>query len=146
MAIVNFKIRELTGEKKPGKNKSIDVKANSGITGLTRGSQDKIGDYIEAHYTYDVEYEPGVGSLSLKGTLWYVGKDLEEEITEEDATIELPVEAIQEISTAIIQNCLLESLDIARKLQLPPPMNMPKVVVKPKQRKFKKVEPVGDAS
>ncbi|MFH1722583.1 MAG: hypothetical protein ABH950_08285 [Candidatus Altiarchaeota archaeon] len=138
MSVVNFKLKKFSGEKTKEEYTSIDVKANSGIRSVLKNHQDRIGDYLEVKFSYDVEYTPGIGNMSLEGTLWYLSKNLDKEVKEEENTIELPANIIQEISTAIIQNCLLESIEFSRKLQLPPPMNMPKVKVEPKQRKFKK--------
>lgn len=138
MAIVNFKINKISGERKKDRWQKVSAKANSTIASMKLEKDKNIGEYLLVNFKYEVTYEPDIGDIVLDGTLWYLHPDLKSMVKEEKESLELKNEAIREISTAVIRDSLLESLDISRKLQLPPPLQLPTVNVKPDQLKFKK--------
>lgn len=138
MPIVNYRLNKISGERKDKPIKSLEIKANSTIVSLKKESDKRVGDYLLVNFKYDVEYKPDVGKLSMEGSLWYRHPKLDDMVKDEGGKIELKNEAVKEISTAIIQESLLESIELSRKIQLPPPMQLPKVDVKPEQVKFMK--------
>jgi len=74
-------------------------------------------------------------SSSRTGTpsnLWYLNKDLKKVVRKEKDKVTVDKEVMEEVSTSIIREALLDSIEISRKLQLPPPMNLPRVEVKSK--------------
>jgi len=140
MPILNFRIRKLSGERIDEEARTVEVKANSTIASLKIQNDPRIGNYLLVNFKYEVEYEPNLGNISMEGSLWYRHPEFEKMVKDKGDKIELKDDAIREISTAIIQDSLLESVDLARKLMLPPPLQLPKVNVKPKQITFKKVD------
>lgn len=138
MPILNIKILKIGGERKGKIDSKVTANAKSTISSIKKEKDGNIGDHLLVDFRYNVEYEPDIGSIVIEGKLWYVHPELKTMIKEEKDTIELKKEVVAEISTGIVRESLLESLEIARKLQLPPPMQLPKVEVKPDQMKFKK--------
>lgn len=138
MAILNFRLTKVTGEKKERISKNTTVKANSAIESVKKEKSDGVGEYLEVNFRYEVKYSPDIGEIVLQGNLWYASPKLNELIEEGKEKIQLKNEAVQEISTAIIRESLLESLDIAKKLRLPLPINLPRVEIKSKTVDFKK--------
>jgi hypothetical protein len=138
MTIVNVKISKINGARGDKKAKNVTANANSTITSISREKDKSIGEYLLVNFKYDIKYEPDIGSLSLEGSLWYLHPNLKDMVSEAKDKITLRKEAIEEISTAIVRDSLLESIEIARRLQLPPPIQLPKVEVKPDELKFKK--------
>ncbi len=136
MPVANVRIKKLEGERKESKVTQININANSGILSVKKAKDKSIGDYLLVNYKYAVEYEPGLGRIAIEGSLWYYSPDLEKQYKEVEGKVELTSEAVTEISTVIIQDSLMESIDLARRLQLPPPMQLPKVEIKPKKLKF----------
>jgi len=138
MTVVNVRINKISGKREEKKIKNVTANANSTITSLKKLKDKSIGDYLLVNFKYDIKYEPDIGELSLEGSLWYIHPNLKNVVTESKDKISLKKEAIEEISTVIVRDSLLESLELARKLQLPPPIQLPKVEVKPEELKFKK--------
>ena len=138
MTIVNFKLTKVTGEKRDRVSKKTTVKANSAIESVKKEKSDNVGEYLNVNFKYEVRYEPDIGEIILEGNLWYIHPKLKDVIEDSKDKIKLKKEAVQEISTSIIRECLLESLDIAKKLRMPLPINLPSVEIKAKSVEFKK--------
>lgn len=138
MTVLNFQIKKISGERSGKLVKDMQVNANSNIVSIKKDNDKRIGDYIEVSFKYDIKYEPEVGAISMEGTLWYHSDKLKELVSVKKDNVELKKAAIAEISNSVIQDCLLEALDIARKLQLPAPLKLPKVNVKPEKLTFPK--------
>ena len=98
----------------------------------------RVGSFIEVRFSYQLTYTEDVGMLELEGLLWYLDKDLKKNVTETAKKIKLTPAAVREISTAIMQDSMLESIELARKLNLPVPIQLPVVKGEPKQVEFLK--------
>ena len=140
MAILNVKFNKITAERKDRDVKSIEVKANSTILSLKRTKDKRIGDYLHVNFKYDVLYQPDIGEVHLEGTLWYTNPKLDSVVEETKDKVELKHDAIREISTAVVQESIVEALDMSRKLQMPAPLQLPSVNVKAEKMKFMKAE------
>lgn len=140
MAILNVKFNKITAERKDRDVKSIEVKANSTILSLKRTKDKRIGDYLHVNFKYDVLYQPDIGEVHLEGTLWYTNPKLDSVVEETKDKVELKNDAIREISTAVVQESIVEALDMSRKLQMPAPLQLPSVNVKAEKMKFMKAE------
>lgn len=139
MAILSFKLNKVFGEKKEKSSKKVSVKANSAIESVKKAKSDNIGDYLHVNFKYEVRYEPDVGEITLEGSLWFAHPNLKDMVSDSGKDkLQLKGEAVQEISTSIVRESLVESLDIARKLRLPLPINLPTVEIKAKTVDFKK--------
>ncbi|MBM3309098.1 MAG: hypothetical protein FJY77_02490 [Candidatus Altiarchaeales archaeon] len=138
MAVVNFKLTKVTGEKRDKVSKKTTVKANSAIESVKKDKAEGVGEYLHINFKYEVKYDPDIGEIVLDGNLWYTSPKLKDMMEDGKDKIQLKNEAVQEISTSIIRECLLESLDIAKKLRLPLPINLPSVEIKSKTVDFKK--------
>jgi len=140
MTVYNFKINKMSGERRDKNVKGVEVKANSTILSVKKEKDKRIGDYLHVNFKYDVLYEPEVGEVHLEGSLWYTHPKLDSVVSDLKDKVELKNEAIKEISNSVIQESIVEALDISRKLQLPPPLQLPTVSVKPEKMKFTKAE------
>lgn len=140
MTIVNFKLTKVTGERKDKVSTKTTVKANSAIESIKKEKNKDLGDYLLVSFKYEVKYDPEIGEIAIEGDLWYTNPKLKELMEDKKDKIQLKKEAVQEISTAIIRESLLESLDIAKKLRLPLPINLPRVEIKAETVDFKKAE------
>jgi len=140
MTVMNVKLNKLSGERRDRKVKTIQVKANSTILSVKRASDKRIGDYLHVNFKYIVDYAPDIGSVQLEGQLWYQHPKLDSVYSEEGDKVELKNEAIKEISNSVIQESIVEALEMSRKLQLPAPLQLPTVSVKPEKMKFAKAQ------
>lgn len=141
MAVVNFRVKKISGEKSETEKKEINnvnVSSNFFILSVGKKKDDMIGDYLQVNFSFNVRYTPDIGKIDMEGYLWYTSENLDGIITEKAGKMELKPEPLKEISNAILRDSLLEATDITRKLKLPVPLNLPKVNVKPKEFKFPK--------
>lgn len=138
MTVLNFKINKMSAERSDKQVKSLEVKANSTIMSVKKEKDKRIGEYLHVNFKYDVEYAPEVGEIHLEGTLWYTHPKLDSVMSDQKDKVELKNEAVKEISNNVIQESIVEALELSRKLQLPPPLQLPTVTVKPEKMKFAK--------
>ncbi|ODS42489.1 MAG: hypothetical protein MSIBF_04000 [Candidatus Altiarchaeales archaeon IMC4] len=129
MSVMNFKVRRIEAERKDTTAKSIEVKSNFAILTLEKKKDKLVGDYIEAKFKFDAEYTPTVGSLKFEGSVWYQHPNLKEVAVEDGKRIRLKSEAVEELSNAILRECLIEAFGTAKTIGLPMPMKMPSVKV-----------------
>jgi len=140
MTVLNIRLNKITGERKDKKKDIADVtaNANSTISSVKIMKNDSVGKYLLVNFKYRVGYEPDIGGIELEGSLWFLHPALDKMVKDGKEKIELKKEAVEEVSTAVIRESLIESVNIARKLGLPLPIQLPKVDVKPDEIKFKK--------
>lgn len=139
MSIVNFRVKKLSGERIEMEAKdNVDVSSNFLILSMKKEKDKRIGDYLLVNFRFNVRYKPELGNIDLDGYLWYTDPNLKKMVTEKKGKVELQSDALKEISTAILRDSILEAVDIARKLRLPVPVNLPKITVKPKEVRFPK--------
>lgn len=138
MAVMNVRINNISAERADRDVKSIEVKANSTIKSVKKEKDKRIGEYLHVNFKYDVVYEPEVGAIRLEGTLWYQHEKLDSVYSEIKDKVELKQEAVKEISTSLIQESVVEAILMSKKLQLPPPIQLPTVTVKGEKYTFSK--------
>jgi hypothetical protein len=138
MTVLNFKFNKISAERKDRNVKAIEVKANSTILSMKKDKDKRIGDYLHVNFKYVVEYAPDIGKVELDGHLWFQHPKLDSVVSDLKDKMELSNEAIKEISNSVIQESIVEALEMSRKLQLPPPLQLPTVTVKPEKMKFAK--------
>jgi len=138
MAIVNFRLEKISGERKEMEAKNVEVTSNFKIKSMKKEKNDRVGDYLKVNFEFEISYKPDLGKIEMGGVLWYQDSKLDETVKDKGEKLELTSEAVKEISTAIIRESLIESLDVSKKLRLPAPIRLPKVNVEPKQVEFLK--------
>jgi len=124
--IVNFRINEISGKRSEemgtGKIESVFK-----IVSTEKKNDSVLGDYVLVNFEFNVKYPEKMGNIKFKGNLWYHHTELDKQITEEDKKIELNTDAVREVSNAILQNCIIEAIGVARRLNLPSPIKLPQV-------------------
>jgi len=126
--IANLRINEISAKHGEGKGTGTGKIENVfKITSTEKKKDATLGDYVLVNFEFDVGYPGEIGNINFKGNLWYYHPELDKQITEEDKKIELNSFAVQEVSNAILQNCLVEAIGIARRLNLPSPIKLPQV-------------------
>ncbi len=85
----------------------------------------KHGDRVEVPFVFTVNYAPSLAQLSMKGKAYILGEKNEMEKIQENYRKNhvLPSVVAQSISNVVF----LESINIARTLNIPPPIPLPKV-------------------
>ncbi len=139
MPVVNFQITKIEASKQNMKTDvmKVDVKSNFTISAVKKGKDERIGEYLDIVFKFDVDYTPDIGKIVVEGTLWYYSKDLKKEILEEKkGKIALKAETSNEISNAVLQGSLVEAIILAKKIRLPVPIKLPTVNLKQGKMEF----------
>lgn len=131
MAILNFGFTKINVEKSGKTAKQVNIKSNMNITDVK--ASDMIGGTKQKafaiKFSYDTIYEPGVGSIKLNGELLYLADEaLAADISNAWAKNKsLPKDIALKVFNKILHNCNVESLILSREINLPAPIQLPKV-------------------
>ncbi|MFP4000513.1 MAG: hypothetical protein ACLFSM_02250 [Thermoplasmata archaeon] len=131
MTIKNFQLKAIDAErygKREAKKGNIKINHNSSVINMKK--IDSGTNMVEFRFTANYS---GMGKIKIEGSLKFVGDhpDLAEEWKKEN---KMPNEVAKEIHTAIINNCIPEAVGLAKNINLPPPIPLPKVNM-PDERK-----------
>ncbi|OYT42500.1 MAG: hypothetical protein B6U86_00125 [Candidatus Altiarchaeales archaeon ex4484_43] len=138
MAIINYRINRIEGRRTDEEAKNVDVKSSFVILSVKRDNNPTIGDFLRVNFSFEVEYEPDLGSMKIEGNLWYHEPDLDKLMTEKKGKIKLEPRVIKEVTSSIVRDSLLEMVELSRKLRLPVPIRLPRLNIEPTKREFKK--------
>jgi hypothetical protein len=136
MAILSFGFNKIFVEKNTKSSKQINIK--SGLHILDVSSSDMIKDAKQKAFSikfkYDVDYEPKVGTINLEGDLLYLAtEELAKKIEDTwNKNKSLPKEVGTVVFNRILQNCNIEALILSREINLPAPLQLPKISLEPK--------------
>ena len=131
MAILSFGFTKIDVEKKSKVTKQVNIKSNMNITtveasDMVSGTQQKA---FKIGFSYETIYEPKVGHISLGGELMYLADEkLAKEINDTwDKKKALPKDIALKIFNKILHHSNVEALILSREINLPPPIQLPKV-------------------
>ncbi|MFW5945692.1 MAG: hypothetical protein ACOCTN_02315 [Candidatus Natronoplasma sp.] len=124
MNIKEFELKSIDAErysKREEKKKNIKINHNSSVTKINK--IDPKTNQIDFRFTANYS---GMGVIKIEGGLKFIGEypDLADNWRKNN---KMPNEVAKKIHTTIINNCIPESVTIARDLNLPPPIPLPKV-------------------
>ena len=142
MAILSFGFNKILVEKSVKNSKQINIK--SGLKILDVVSSDMIKDAKQKAFVikfgFDVKYEPEVGNINLEGELMYLAsEDLAKKLEaswKKDKS--MPKEVGMVVFNRILQNCNIEALILSREINLPAPIQLPKINAQPASTQAKK--------
>ncbi len=140
MPIVNVRLTSVGGSRNDTVDlkDNIEIKSNFKIDAVSKVKGDNREDLLKIDFSFDVNYKPNVGELSLAGNMLYASPDLDKIAKEKAGKITLEPEVVKEVSGVILRESLLESSMIARKLRLPVPIRLPQITEKPASTEFNK--------
>lgn len=145
MAILNFGFNKIHVEKKGKTTKQINIK--SGLHILNVASSDVIKDVKQKAFgitfKFIVDYEPEVGVIELEGELLYLANpEVADKIQASwDKDKSLPKDVGMVVFNRILQNCNVEALILSREINLPAPLQLPKIQAQPTAAAVKKNVP-----
>ena len=106
---------------------TVNVSTNSSMSDV---KVEKAGnaEMIQITFKLTTLYEPDIGKIDLEGVMYYGGEPLKEIVSDPKAKkLALLPEKAKEIHQAILRIPIVVSVNIARELNLPMPINFPKV-------------------
>lgn len=88
-------------------------------------------DVLRFTYEFKANYEPKIGLITLVGNLTYLEKTekIDELIKGWKKDKKLPKEILTPVLNSIYTKCNIQALVMSREINLPPPIQLPKVTV-----------------
>jgi len=132
MTVVGFSFTKINVERKNPSKGKINISNNVAIQGIEESSF-SIGkeqqDSLKVTFEFVSTYEPNVGSINLVGELIFIDeKDKVKEVLKDWASSKkLPKEVMTEVLNVVLNRCNIEALLLAREINLPSPIQLPKV-------------------
>lgn len=140
MATVGFNFTKISAEKHSIQEPNVKVDNNVGITDIIEASMpDNKKTIVKFQFQFLCKYDPGLGFIELKGELIEIyEKDIGVKIVEGwKADKRVPPEIMQVVLNTILTKANIEAIVISRELNLPSPVALPKVDVKPRHEEVK---------
>jgi len=137
MAILNFGFTKILVEKIGKVSKQVNIKSGMNIVSVSES------DMIDAtkqkafliKFSFETKYEPKIGNINLEGELLYLA-DVETAKTISaawDKNKSLPKDIALKVFNKILHNCNVEALLLSREINLPSPIQLPKIKSAPAQ-------------
>ena len=130
MAIISTRLTKISAsvnKPKKGKSGSIEISKTNSIESVKREAIKGIGDVIEVDFSLETQYEPNIGNIEIEGTVVYHDKDLKKQYEEKDGKIVLLEDAFLEVNNTILAIGSVQSLLMAKEMNLPSPIQLPMV-------------------
>jgi len=135
MTIIANNFTKITIEKKGAAKGKVSISNNVSIDSVEK-TEINVGTTKQPALRFVFEfvskYEPKLGDIVLNGELLFLEKaDKVNEIVEEwKKTKKVPKDVMAPILNSILTKCNIEALLLSREINLPPPIQLPRVTVK----------------
>jgi hypothetical protein len=132
MAIVGFNFTGITVEKKDMVKEKINISSNVEITGVEKTDLslgDSKQEAVKFLFRFDTTYTPNVGSINLLGNVIYIaeGKKVKELIDQWKKSKKADPKVIEQVLNTILSKSNIEALLLSKEVNLPSPLEMPKM-------------------
>ncbi len=129
MGITGYKIDKIEGKVEKRDIENVDVKEGFSIGDVKK----KNAQMLEVSWTFNTDYK-NIGKLALEGTLTYFTDNLADKVEEKEIKgkkgLVLKGDALREVSNFVLRRGIIESIILAKTLQLPAPIQLPSVKIK----------------
>ena len=87
---------------------------------------------LKFHFEFTANYEPKIGNMTFNGFLTFFEKPekIKEIVDGWKKDKKLPKDTMSSVLNTVLSRCNVEALILAREVNLPPPIPLPKVTVK----------------
>ena len=132
MTIVGFGLNKINVERKAPVKGQVNISNNVSIksveeTDLSVGSHKQEG--VKFLFEFTSKYEPGIAEMIMAGEVLYMGepKKNKELLSEWKKNRSVPKEIMTDVLNSILMRCNVEALLLARDINLPPPVQLPRI-------------------
>ncbi|MBI4451110.1 hypothetical protein HY642_03985 [Candidatus Woesearchaeota archaeon] len=135
MTVAGVTFRKISVERKPGATGKIQIKNNVSITDVKKSQLD-LGmskhPALTFAFMFTTDYQPNMASILLEGDVLYIDKqekvDELEKQWKKDKSV--PKEVMVLVLNNVLGRCNIQALILSREMNLPPPIDLPKVTQK----------------
>lgn len=135
MAILNFGFTKILVEKKGKLSKQINIKSGMNIVDVVESNMIDATKQkaLLIKFSFETKYEPEMGIILLEGELLYLADaELAKSISESwNKNKSLPKDIALSVFNKILHNCNVEALVLSREINLPSPIQLPKIKTAP---------------
>ena len=135
MTLVAFHFKKMLAEKKKNAAGKISAKNNVAITDikeakLNMGKSSQAG--AEVTFQFTVNYEPDLGSIELVGAVVYMGTTevIKAVMDAWEKDKQVSKDVVEELYNHVLHKCNIQALIMARDMQLPAHIQLPRVKAK----------------
>ena|SRR3989344_2561146 len=134
MPVVGLQLNKIVVEKHAPVKGKVQVNNNVSLTNVEK-TEFVVGvkqASAKFHFEFTAKYEPKIADILLVGFLTFVDKEeLIKTILEGwKKEKKLPKDVMSNVLNVVLSRCNVEALLLAREVNLPPPIPLPKVTVK----------------
>ena len=139
MPIVGFSLSSMEAKRTAMPSGEIKINSSPKVMSMKEAEVASLGkNALSFEFEFVTEYDPNIGTIKLTGELIYVDDDSDKVLEQWKRNKTLPEDVSIEVLNQLFRKCILRSSEIAEVLQLPLPMQMPRVVAKDKDAKQEK--------
>jgi hypothetical protein len=139
MPIVGFSLSSMEAKRTAMPSGEIKINSSPKVMSMKEAEVASLGkNALSLEFEFVTEYDPNIGTIKLTGELIYVDDDSDKVLEQWKRNKTLPEDVSIEVLNQLFRKCILRSSEMAEDLQLPLPMQMPRVVAKPKDAKQEK--------
>ncbi|MBN2421574.1 hypothetical protein JXB27_04820 [Candidatus Woesearchaeota archaeon] len=135
MTIIGFSFRKINAERSEVKSGKVNVSNNVSLKNVEEASI-PVGaakqKALKFTYEFSTKYEPKFGSINIEGDLLFLSsaETVEKTIKEWKKNKKVDKEILTPILNTILNRCSIKGLLMSQDLNLPTPLQMPRVSVK----------------
>lgn len=135
MTVIGFNFRKITAEKGPTSSGKISIANNVSLKNVEEASipvGNKKQKALKFTYEFVTTYEPKAGAIKIEGEVVYLSQEdvVEKTLKEWKKNKKIDNEMLTPILNTILAKCSVKGLLISQDLNLPSPMQLPRVTVK----------------
>ncbi len=139
MPIVGLSFNSIEASRKSLPKGEIKVNSSPKVNDIKEVDVAGIGKKaLSLSFEFLTEYQPDIGSIKVEGEMVYMSDTSAKILAQWKKDKTLPEEASVEVLNQLFRKCLLKVSNIAEDLQLPIPIQIPRVAAKAKESKEKK--------
>jgi hypothetical protein len=131
MALIGFHYTRINASKDKAITGKVKADNNLTLNKVTEaklmGSSTQKG--IEFAFSFKVNYEPGIGTIEFDGKIVYMGtqEKVKETLADWDKKKKLPQDVLEEVYNHLLHRLNIEALLVAKEMQLPSHLPMPRI-------------------
>jgi len=133
MAVIGFNFTKIAAQKLSNKTGKVQVNNNIAIKSIDESSfsGDEKRKAIRVTFRYDGVYEPKIAHLQFEGdVILMLEKKVAEELIKGWKEKKAPVKPLSSAMNHVLERCNIEGVILARDMNLPSPIPLPKVNAK----------------
>ena len=135
MTVIGFNFRKITAERSSAPSGNVNISNNVSLKSVEEATVpvgSKSQKALRFNYEFNTKYDPKFGSIVIEGDVLYMTSNdiVESTLKNWKKNKKIEKEMLTPILNTILTKCSVKGLLISQDLNLPSPMQLPRVTVK----------------